>query len=58
MERGGKAFEEEGVSWVVLAAYWKEKEHYMLYMRLTLIFCVEGHRLGSEPTSWQAWLTR
>lgn len=25
MERGGKAFEEEGVSWVVLAAYWKEK---------------------------------
>lgn len=27
MERGGKAFEEEGVSWVVLVAYWKEKNN-------------------------------
>lgn len=27
-ERGGKAFEEEGVSWVVLVAYWKEKNRW------------------------------
>lgn len=26
MERGGKAVEEEGVSWVVLVVYWKRKE--------------------------------